>query len=312
MSTPQPAWQGTLNPNVGPQPSTPAGAAPNPQFSSPNSADQWKLSFVGLLRAEWLKLMTMASTWVLISISFVLAFYTTATSVRAGLFFVDMIDSRLLDDYGFNNLSSSMWGAPIYSGVLLALLGILSVTNEYSSGMIRTTLTVTPSRWPALAAKAIVVAVFAFVSSAIAELLGAVLSFPGLSSTVRFDLFLPSGLRVWLGSALVMALMAMLGMGLGTLIRSTAVSLVAYFGVMLVLPLLLLLGAAAMQNLSESVSGILLHMPAVAPFGFFTPLFDYGAEWDLPATTVSAVIATLFWTLAPLGFGFWALAKRDA
>ncbi|MCL1838233.1 MAG: ABC transporter permease [Propionibacteriaceae bacterium] len=255
----------------------------------------------------------MASTWVLVSVSFGLALYTTATSVRAGLFFIDIVNSELNRDLGINDLSSSMIGAPIYSGVLLTLLGILSITNEYSSGMIRTTLTVTPSRWPALAAKAIVVATFAFVTSAIAELLGAILSFPGLPDTVRFDLFLPSGLRVWLGSAFVLALMAMLGLGLGTLIRSTAVAVVAYFGVMLVLPLLFLLGTVVVQPDNKISNWILLHLPAVAPIGIYTPVFDNAAPFlDWPATTASTTIATLIWTLLPVGFGFWSLLKRDA
>jgi len=192
------------------------------------------------------------------------------------------------------------------------MLGVLSITNEYSSGMIRTTLTITPSRWQALAAKALVVAAFAFVSTAVAEFLGALITLPQATG-IRFDLFEPSGLRVWLGSAAVLALMAMLGLGLGTLIRNTGVSIVAYFGVMLILPVLFLFGASATLNAYSSINSvgwILLHMPAVAAFGVFTPIFDYKIP-GLPVTTAGAVGATLFWTLVPLAFGFWAFQKRD-
>jgi len=268
-----------------------------------------------LLRAEWLKLRSMTSTWVLVGISFALGLYTTATSARAGLFLIDQINQDYDTDLGLNNLSSSMWGAPIWSGVLLAMLGVLSITNEYSSGMIRTTLTITPSRWPAMAAKAIVVAAFAFVSTAIAEFLGALLTLPQATG-MRFDLFLPSGLRVWLGSSLVLALMAVLGLGLGTLIKNTAVAIVAYFGLMLILPMLFLFGVAATAGTYTSDSSLnavfwmLLHMPAVAPFGVFTTLFD-DAALGIPITPLGAVGATLFWTLVPLAFGFWAFQKRD-
>jgi len=278
-------------------------------------ATPWRLSFRGLLRAEWLKLASMASTWVLVSISFVLGMYTTATSARAGLFLLDSLNEQWDTGLGLYNLSSTMWGAPVWSGVLLALLGVLSITNEYASGMIRTTLTVTPARWPSLAAKAVVVASFAFVSTAVAEFLGALATLPQATG-VQFDLFQLTGLRVWIGSSLVLALMALLGLGLGTLIRNTAVSIVAYFGIMLILPILLLFGVAATASSFTDDSGlnaalwVLLHMPAVAPFGVFTPLFDHVPD-DVPIATLGAVVATLFWTLAPLGFGFWAYQKRD-
>ena len=288
----------------------PAAPTQAPPQGPPSAPDPWNQSFVGLLHCEWLKLATMTSTWVLVGISFALAVYTTATSARASMYLFDVLNDVFGSEYGVRDLSSAMTTAPIYSGVLLALLGTLSITNEYSSGMIRTTLTITPSRWPALAAKAIVVATFAFLSSAIAEFLGASLSYIGLEG-VRYDLFLPSGLRIWLGGALVLALMAMLGMGLGALIRSTAVSIVAYFGIMLVLPILFLFGAAAGGRLLEdSFLWVFFHLPAVAPFGAYTPLFD--EEVADGVSSVSTTIATLVWTLTPLGFGFLALMKRDA
>ncbi|MCL2654041.1 MAG: ABC transporter permease [Propionibacteriaceae bacterium] len=288
----------------------PYASLPPAPASSP-----WRLGFGGLLRSEWLKLRSMTSTWVLVGISSVLGLYMTATSARAGLYFLDMLNQEYDTGIGIYNLSASMWGAPVWSGVLLALLGVLSITNEYSSGMIRTTLTVTPSRWPALAAKAIVVAAFAFVSTIVAEFLGALLTLPQATG-VRFDLFLPSGLRVWVGSSLVLALMALLGLGLGTLVRSTAVSIVAYFGVMLILPLLFLFGVAAASSTysgpdsSDVAFWMLLHMPAVAPFGVFTTIFDKPIE-GVPIAVAGAVGATLFWTLVPLGLGFWAFQKRD-
>jgi len=309
MSMPGTTWPGFA---------TLGGPAPRYALSPPAPvASPWRLGFGGLLRSEWLKLSSMTSTWVLVGISFLLGLYVTATSARAGLFLLDMLNQQMDTDLGVNNLSSTMWGAPVWSGVLLALLGVLSITNEYASGMIRTTLTITPSRWQALAAKAVVVAGFAFVSTLVAEFIGALLTLPQVTD-VRFDLFLPSGLRVWLGSSLVLALMALLGLGLGTLIRNTAVSIVAYFGIMLILPMLLLFGVAATASAYtgtdsglNAAAWVLLHMPAVAPFGVFTTVFDKPIE-GLPITVTGAVGSTLFWTLVPLAFGFWAFQKRDA
>jgi len=146
----------------------------------------------------------------------------------------------------------------------------------------------------------------------VAEFIGAMLSWPQLTGEVRFDLFMPSGLRVWAGSSLVVALMAMLGLGLGTLIRNTAVAIVAYFGIMLILPILFLLGSAAMQSPDSNFVGwTLFHMPAVAPFGIFTTFFDY-SDLGVGITTSGAVAATLIWTLGPLVFGFMTFMKRDA
>jgi len=131
------------------------GVAP---LNPPVSLAQCHVSFSGLMWSEWLKLSSMTSTWVLVGISFAFTLYTAATSALAGIFIFDMLNTNMGTDYSVQNLSATMIGAPIYPGVLMALLGVLSITNEYSSGMIRTTLSITPARWPALGAKALIVA----------------------------------------------------------------------------------------------------------------------------------------------------------
>jgi ABC-2 type transport system permease protein len=194
----------------------------------------------------------------------------------------------------------------------MAMLGVLTMTNEYSSGMVRSTLTVVPSRGPAYAAKALVLGGFVFLTSAVAELLGALIAMGSITSRVDFDLFRASGLRVWLGGCLVIALMALLGLGLGTIFRGTGLSITMYFCLMLVLPVVLAWGMAATGYSGDG--WLLAHMPALTPFGVYTPMFDETSpySWTMPITTMGAIAATLFWTLGVLGLGALAFQRRDS
>jgi ABC-type transport system involved in multi-copper enzyme maturation permease subunit len=126
------------------------------------------------------------------------------------------------------------------NGVLLAqlaigVLGALFVTSEYSTGMIRSTFTAVPQRRAVIAAKAAVFAVVALVvgtlSSLVTFLVGqAVLGSHGVSLTA------PGALRSVIGVGLYLGLLAVLAVGLATMIRSTAGAIAALFGLILVVP----------------------------------------------------------------------------
>ena len=126
----------------------------------------------------------------------------------------------------------------ILAQMAVGLLGVLAVTSEYGSGMIRTSLTVLPRRGRVLAAKTLVVlAVVLVVGEAVAfaSLLAgqAILA----AQQVPYDTLADPGvLRATVGAGLNLAAVGVLGVALGALLRSTAGALAIVFAVTLIVP----------------------------------------------------------------------------
>ena len=130
------------------------------------------------------------------------------------------------------------------NGVVLAqlaigVLGVLVMSSEYATGMIRTSLAAVPNRRILLLAKTIVLAtvslIVAMISVFLAFTLGrAVLSSDGLGTTIGA----PSVLRAVFGAGLYLTLIGLFGLALGTIVRRTPGAIAALFGIVLILPLL--------------------------------------------------------------------------
>ena len=121
----------------------------------------------------------------------------------------------------------------------IGVLGVLIISSEFSTGMIRTTFAAVPRRPLVLFAKAVVFTVVAFV---VATLSAFVAFFVGQSILAgkQADVALsdPGVLRAVLGAAAYLTLIGLLGLGLGTLLRRTAGAIATLFGLVLVLPAL--------------------------------------------------------------------------
>ena len=120
--------------------------------------------------------------------------------------------------------------------LIIVVLGALTVTSEYSTGMIRTSLTVQPRRGTVLAAKGVVFTAVALVTGLIASFLSffigqAILSGKHLSASLGD----PGVLRAVIGGGLFLAVCGMLAFGLGTLLRHTAAAISACIGLLFVL-----------------------------------------------------------------------------
>lgn len=154
------------------------------------------------------------------------------------------------------------------SGVLLAqmaigVLGVLAISSEYSTGMIRSTFAAAPQRHWVVAAKAAVVGAVAFaagtVSSLVAFLTGqAILGAHGVGLTS------PGALRSIVGVGLYLGLFAIFGVALGTLIRRSTGAIAALFGLILLLPALLLTLPASMRDI------VIKFLPSNAGQAIFT------------------------------------------
>jgi hypothetical protein len=189
-----------------------------------------------VLRSEATKLRTVRSTvWTLVA--------TVVATVGIGTLLSLARVSRW-DQLSLRERLSIDPTAISLRGVFLAqlaigVLGVLVISAEYTTGMIRTTLTAVPHRRMLLFAKAGVFTVVAFVVSTIAAFIA---FFAGQSVLAgkNADVALsdPGVLRAVLGAGVYLTLIGLLGLALATLLRRTAGAIATLFGLVLVLPAL--------------------------------------------------------------------------
>jgi ABC-2 type transport system permease protein len=128
----------------------------------------------------------------------------------------------------FDPTACSLFGVVFVGAVLLAALGVRSVTAEYSTGMIRSTFTATPTRRRVLAAKAAITAAFVFPVALLADVASFELGqriFSG--KNLQVSLAHPGVLQAVIFGAVAVSLIAIIGVGLGGLIRHTAAATTA-------------------------------------------------------------------------------------
>ena len=124
---------------------------------------------------------------------------------------------------GFDATQSCVLGLGLLGQLVIVVLGALMITSEYSTGTMRTSLTVMPRRWTLYAAKAAVFAavclVVSFATSFGVFFLGQVL----LASThTPMSLSQPGVLRSVIVTALYVEACGLFAFGLGALVRNTA------------------------------------------------------------------------------------------
>ncbi|MFI6084920.1 ABC transporter permease [Streptomyces sp. NPDC051217] len=202
----------------------------------------------------------------------------------------------------------------------LVALGVLFITAEYRRGMILTTLTASPRRGRVLVAKAVVLAGVTFVAGLVAAMLSFLLSEPELRDRMPNPLFHPDValtdapvLRAVIGTAVLLAAVAVLALALGAILRNTAVA-VTLMVVALVLPLVLLsglpLGSAQWVMRLTPLAGFAVqrtlpeyeHVDAVC-------LPENGCYPQGPWAGLSVLCV---WAVVLLGVAVWRLRRRDA
>jgi len=255
-------------------------------------------SFRSTARMEWLKLRSVRSTsWI------VLVF----AAGMIGLSVLVMIHQHWAtmsaqDRASFDPTENSFAGLAI-GQLVLGVLGVLAITTEFSSGMIRATFAAVPRRPMVLAAKAAVVAavtlaageVLAFGAFAAGEL---ALRSPAPHATLGQ----PGVLRAVLMGGAYPALIALIALGLGAIIRNTAAAISAVVGMLFVLPLILLpLGTSVQNSVGQFMPMLIAEnsLTAVKPQSHtLSPGLGFAVLCGYAALALAA--------------GGWALTRRDA
>ncbi|RQX15354.1 hypothetical protein DDE19_19745 [Micromonospora ureilytica] len=236
-----------------------------------------KITAGGVVAAEWTKFSSLRSTWITtgISVFLLVAFGMIASASVSG-------DNLTSVDLA---LSGSVLAA-LSVGVLGALLG----AGEYTTGMIRATLAAVPRRLPVLWSKSLVAGSAAFVTMTA----GAFAAFAAGSAVLNDELGAvglgdDGVLRALLGAGLYLGLVAVLGVALGILVRSSAGAIAILAALLLIVP-----GLAALlpESISEAITPYLPSNAGGAVM-MLTPADGALAPWAGLAVFAGYVIATL-------------------
>ena len=189
-----------------------------------------RVTFAGALRSEFTKIRSVRSTyWTLLAMFVVTVGFGALASTGAAH-----------GPHGpfFDPTRQSLAG--LYIGqLIIGVLGVLVISSEYSTGMIRTTLTTNPHRGVMIAAKGVVFTVVALVTSLVTSFAAffvgqALMSSDHISTTIGS----PNVLRAVIGGALFLTACGVLAFGLGLLIRHTAGGIGAVTGLLFVVTIL--------------------------------------------------------------------------
>lgn len=191
-----------------------------------------KVTPVRVVLSEWTKLRTLRSTVfsLLAAVGFLIGFAILVPEVVVHHWPPD----NARDAATFDAVGASLVGG-FFAQLAFGVLGVLTVTGEYATGMIRATLSAVPTRVPVLWAKALVYGATCLVLASAAQL-SAFFIGQAILSTKGIDVGFgdPHVARVVLGGALYLTGVGLLGLGLGALLRNTAGAITTLFGLMFV------------------------------------------------------------------------------
>jgi len=259
--------------------------------------------FAGLVRAEWTKIRSVRSTvWTLVT------FVVVTVGLTAGLTALVVHsqsgpraaerDARIIADP-----VSFILGAGIGLGQLtICVLGVLLITTEYSTGVIRASLLAVPKRLPMLLAK---IGVFTVLMLVLAELVsfgsfgvGSVL----LHSMAPVSLGDHNVVRAVIGAGLYLTVLGLFALAVGLLIRHTAGAIATVIGAVLVVPIL--------TSLLPGSWGA--HIDAYLPEQAGSKVFGARPEVAALLSAWEGFGVFCLWTLVLLVLGAWLLRRGDA
>jgi ABC-type transport system involved in multi-copper enzyme maturation permease subunit len=214
--------------------STATVTAPRQSAGHDKAVEHHEVTQGRVLASEWIKLRSLRSTVYTLLAAIVM-------TIGLGMLFAGVMANRWaqLDPAElarFDPAGVSLRGV-FLAQLAIGVLGVLLISGEYSTGMIRATLAAAPKRLPVLWAKAGLFAVVAAVLM-IAASFAAFLGGQALLGSHSTTLGATGVARAVIGAGLYLTVVGLLGVGLGFIIRNTAGAIATLFGVLLVLPVL--------------------------------------------------------------------------
>ncbi|MEU4157356.1 ABC transporter permease subunit [Actinoplanes sp. NPDC026670] len=251
-----------------------------------------RISFARVARAELGKLIVLRSTWAVLSAA---ALITVGLAIAININIYRTagaeVSPRALT-------AQSFLGVDVIS-LILGVFGVLMITGEFGSGLIRATFAAVPRRVPVLLAKAVALILVAFPATLLAC----------LAAMIAGQALLPAGqhagipARALLGAAAAPVALALIGLGIGALVRHTAAAITVYVLTMLVLPAIL--QPALPEHLANDV---VRYVPVAAAQAMYA--VDTGNPFQMLAPGPAALIVVA-WTVLTLAAGGTMLWRRD-
>ena len=265
---------------------------------------QGRQTFARAVGSEWIKIRSLRSTWITSAIAIV-----TSVLIGAGLTIGMGKTAEYADTARYSLIAGTTLGQ-----IVVAVLAALVITGEYSSGQIRSSLAAVPHRGRLLWAKALVISFVAFLLGSLSTLLSWAISAPFLGEHAG-SLTDAHYLGFFWGSGLAYAGIALMTLGLGFLLRSTAGSLTVVTVLLFVIEIPLSLMAMKWEWAAKII-GLLPGKVAVAVTDPFQLTQTWGSQADGGAASFlehsHAVLVFAAWALIPMLIGWIVFSRRDA
>jgi len=264
--------------------------------STGNGSTRLRVTQVRVLLSEWTKFRSLRSTVSTLLIAVVVM-------IGLGAMFAAITASQTTGfEPGVTAISTSLTGT-FFAQLAVGVLGVLLITREYSTGMIRSSLTVVPSRLPMLWGKLTVFAGTVFLTMLAASVTSFLVG-QALTSGQHLDASLsdPGALRSVLGAALYLTVAGLTAIALGALLRNTAVAITTFVAVFFVIPPLTNLLPTSLTD----------HFVQYLPSNAGAVLLDgtFGVAHPLSPWTGFAVMCG--YAVVLIGFAAWRLRRVDA
>jgi len=286
--------------DIDPRPS----AEPRTGLRAPSDVASLRVTLPRVIASEWVKFTSLRSSWITLvsAVAILIGFGSLAAAVSAG----DVATRGGQGGggpaaFGIDPTTLSLAGSGL-AGIVLGILGVIAVTSEYSSGMIRATLAAVPGRQSVLLAKGLVIGAVALVVSVPATLIAFLAGQAILGQGANVSLGDPGVARAVFGTGVYLAAVALLGLALGALLRHATGAVGALFVVLLLAPGLL--GLVLPQSWEDT---LLPYLPSNAASSFTSVVPPDGM---LSAGAGAAVLVV--WIVGLLGAAAVLLQRRDA
>lgn len=210
-----------------------------PSHKAPaHKATGLKVTTRGVLRSEWSKFWSLRSSWITLGVAVILLVVFGA--IAAYTYSPGAVVSNGPNSTGSSTdsdaVSLALTGVS-FASLAIGVLGVLLSASEYSTGMVRSTFAAVPGRLRVLWSKAAVIGPIALVLTTVGALAAFQLGVPGLDGQkIALSLGDDGVLRSLVGAGVYLGLVAVFGVALGSLLRSTAGGIAALVGVLLILP----------------------------------------------------------------------------
>ncbi len=243
-----------------------------------------------LLRSEWAKIRSVRSTY-----------WSLAAAVAAviGYGAINSASHAGARHGTFAPVLTSLSGV-LFAQLAIGVLGVLVITTEYSTGMIRATFAAAPQRHSVIIAKAGVLGAAAFAVGTVASLI-AFLAGQAIMGANGVSLTSPGALRSVIGIGLYLGLLGIFAVALGTIIRRSTGAIAALIGLILILPAVLVTLPASIQDT------VVKFLPGNAGQAIFTT----GQDTSTLAPWAGLVVFALY-AAAALALALVLLRRRDA